>query len=80
MVPADGETLALLRSSLEEFDDSIRGDGDRVCLELHGARLTLTSAEIREVGQDVTDTIKMDNFYLVDSASRVECQQVLGGA
>jgi hypothetical protein len=80
MVPADGETLAFLKESLEEFDESIRGDGDRVCVELHGTRLTLTSAEIREVGQDVTDTIQMDNFYLVDAASRVECRQVLGGA
>ena len=80
MVPADGETLAFLKESLEQFDDSIRSGGDRVCVSLHGTRLTLTSAEIREVGQDVTDTIKMDNFYLVDSASRVECQQVLTGS
>jgi hypothetical protein len=79
MVPTDGKTLATLRSSIDEFKDSIQNDGDRVCVQLHGSRLKLTSAEVREVGESVTETIKMTNFYLIDSASHVECQQVLAG-
>jgi hypothetical protein len=80
MVPADGETLTFLKSSLDEFNDNIRSGGDRVCVQLSGSRLKLTSAEIREVGENVTDTFQMTDFYLVNSASRVECQQALGGA
>ena len=80
MVPANGEMLDFLKSSLEEFNDNINNGGDRVCVQLSGSRLTLTSVEVREVGENVTDTIKMSDFYLVDSASRIECQQVLGGS
>jgi hypothetical protein len=79
MVPADGKTLASLKSTVEEFNDNIRDGGDRVCVQLHGSRLKLKSAEVRQVGENVTDTIQMTDFYLVDSASRVECQLVLAG-
>jgi hypothetical protein len=79
MVPADGRTLASLKSTVEEFNDNIRDGGDRVCVQLHGSRLKLKSAEVRQVGENVTDTIQMTDFYLVDSASRVECQLVLAG-
>jgi hypothetical protein len=80
MVPADAETLSQLVSTLEEFDDSINNDGDRVCVHLRGAHMKLTSAEIREVGENVTDTFQMTDFYLVDSARRVVCQEALAGA
>ena len=80
IVPADGETLGELRSTLEEFDDSINNGGDRVCVELHGTRLKLASVEVREVGEDVTDTIQMTRFYLVDSVSRVDCQEAMRDA
>jgi hypothetical protein len=78
MVPVDGDVLALLRQSLEEFDDNIANGGDRVCIQVHGSRLKLTSAEVRQVSEDVTDTIRMDDFYLVDSVDRRECRQALG--
>jgi hypothetical protein len=77
MVPADGQTMDFLSSSLEEFNDNIQNGGDRVCVRLSGTRMTLTSAVVREVQEDVTDTIRMSKFYLVDSASRVDCQQAL---
>jgi hypothetical protein len=77
MVPADGAVLATLRESLEEFDDNIRNGGDRVCIQVRGSRLKLTSAEVRQVNEDVTDTIKMTDFYLVDSVDRLECRQAL---
>ena len=80
MVPVDTEALTILRSSLEEFEDNIRNGGDRVCVRLQGSRMTLTSAEVRQVGEEITDQIQMTDFYLVDSASRVECRQVLGDA
>jgi hypothetical protein len=79
MVPADGETLEFLETSLKDFDESIHGDGARVCVELQGSRLKLASVKVREVDEDVTDTIQMDDFYLIDSASRVDCRQALGG-
>lgn len=80
IVPADGELLELLQSTLEDFDDSVRNGGDRVCVELHGTRLKLVSAEVREVGESVTDTFRMTKFYLVDSASRVDCQEAMQDA
>jgi hypothetical protein len=33
---------------------------------------------VRQVSEDVTDTIRMDDFYLVDSVDRRECRQALG--
>jgi len=80
MVPADGETWEILSTTLEEFDDSIKNDGDRVCVQVSGSKMTLSSAEVREMNEDVTDTFRMSKFYLVDSASRVNCQEALGGA
>ena len=77
IVPADGVMLELLQSTLDDFNDSINNDGDRVCVELHGTRLKLVSAEVREVGENVTDTIRMTKFYFVDSASRVDCQEAM---
>jgi hypothetical protein len=80
MVPVNGKTLRLIKSSLEDFDESIRTGGDRVCVRLRGSHLKLKSVEVREVAENVTDTFKMTDFYLVDSASRVECRQALAGA
>jgi hypothetical protein len=77
IVPADGDTLGLLRSTLEDFEDSINNGGDRVCVELQGTRLELASVELREVGENVTDTFQMTKFYLVDSASRVDCREAM---
>lgn len=77
VVPADDDTLDELRASLEDFDDNIRSGGDRVCVRLQGSRLRLTSAKVREVKEDVIDTISAKDFYLVDSASRVDCRQAL---
>jgi len=47
---------------------------------LHGTRLKLASVEVREVGENVTDTIQMTKFYLVDSVSRVDCQEAMRDA
>ena len=80
MVPADGETLKVLASTLEDFEENIAKGGDRVCVQLSGSKLKLTSVEIREAGEDVTDTMKMSEFYLVDSASRIDCKEALNGA
>jgi hypothetical protein len=80
IVPADGKTLGLLQSTLEDFDDSIQNGGDRVCVALSGTRLKLVSAEVREVGENVTDTFRMTKFYLVDGASRVDCQEAMQDA
>ncbi len=77
IVPADGDTLEMLQSTLDDFDDSINNGGDRVCIALSGTRLKLVSAEVREVGEDVTATIQMTKFYFVDSASRVNCQEAM---
>jgi len=77
MVPADGKALDRLRSSLEEFSDNIRDGGDRVCVHLSGSRLELDSAEVREVGEEISDRFDRADFYLVDSVRQVECEQVL---
>ena len=77
VVPADDDALADLRSSIEEFDDSIGSGGDRVCVRIHGSRLKLTSAEVREVNESVIDSIQMRDFHLIDSLSRVDCREAL---
>jgi hypothetical protein len=77
MVPADGKALDTLRSSLEEFGDNIREGGDRVCVHLSGSRLELDSAEVREVGEEISDRFDRAEFYLVDSVRQVECVQAL---
>lgn len=80
MVPSDGETLEVLASTLKEFEKNIASGGDRVCIQLSGSKLKLESAEIREVKENVTETMKMTDFYLVDSAHRVDCKEALSGA
>jgi hypothetical protein len=80
MVPRDGETLDVLTQSLAEFKQNLESGGDRVCIQLSGENLTLTSAELREMGEDVTDTFRMSEFFLVDSANRVDCKEALEGA
>jgi hypothetical protein len=80
MVPADGETLQVIASTIEQFEENIRSGGERVCLQLSGSKLKLDSVEVREVGEDVTDTIKMSDFQLVESASPVNCKELLEGA
>jgi len=77
MVPADGKALDRLRSSLEDFSDNIRDGGDRVCVHLSGSRLELDSAEVREVGEEISERFDRADFYLVDSVRQVECEQIL---
>ena len=72
--------LDTLKSSLEEFEDNIRSGGDRVCVRVRGSRLTLTAAEIAAAGESILESYPNRNFYLIDSASRVGCREVLSGA
>lgn len=80
LVPGDGRTLATLATALDDFEANIRSGGDRVCVTLQGAKLKLQAAEVREVQEDITDTLKNQKYYLVTSAERVDCQVELSGA
>ena len=56
------------------------GFGERVCVQLRGSQLEMTSAEAREVGESVADAFRHSSFYLVESASLVTCQDALSGS
>ena len=44
---------------------------------MRGSRLKMTSAEVREVGESVAHNFPSRDFYLIDSADRVECRTAL---
>jgi len=80
VVPTDGRVLRELRSTLDDFEASIRSGGDRVCVALRGSELVMTDAEIREIHESVKDKFPRQNYRLVESVERVDCKQALTGA
>lgn len=78
LVPADGKVRKTLDSALDQFESSLHSDGGRVCVSLRGEALDLKSAKIRDHDEEVTETYRQTRFYLVTSASVVDCQAASG--
>lgn len=79
IVPADERALNQLVSSLGEFEDNLQNGGDRVCVRLSGADLSLESAVVREAGESVNGMFDTTQFNLVESAEQVDCKSAMGG-
>ncbi len=78
LIPADGKTRKTLGSALDQFNENIRNGGDRVCVSIQGHELDLESVEIREANEAITEHYRGNHFFLVTSASMVDCQQATG--
>jgi hypothetical protein len=78
LIPADGRTQKALWATLDRFNENIQSGGDRVCVSIRGQELDLESVEIREAKEPITEHYRNNNFFLVTSASMVDCQQATG--
>lgn len=78
LIPADGKTRKTLGSALDQFNENIQNGGDRVCVSIRGHELDLESVEIREASEAITEHYRGNHFFLVTSASMVDCEQATG--
>lgn len=81
IVPANAEVFEQLQETLDAHEKSLRQGGERVCVQLRGDLLELTSATVED--QDITSQLPpqmMHEYYLVQSAQLVDARSALGGS
>jgi hypothetical protein len=84
LVPADGTVFKDLKSAIADFESSIHGGGERVCVHLEGTGLELKSVGHREAEADLTDDFKKafsnHHLFMITTAEIVDCQEAMNGA
>jgi hypothetical protein len=82
IVPASSGVLKTLRKTLAQHKASIYEGGDRVCIELDGELLKLTSAIVREVGENIIGVMPPQvhhDYFFVESAKLIDAEEALRG-
>ncbi|MDP3725715.1 MAG: hypothetical protein Q8R36_00785 [bacterium] len=77
LIPANKQVLDELRETIEEFEDNLANDGDRVCVSLVGKNLDMQSAEVPGKNIDIKDQLQPRTFYLINSSERINCKSLL---
>ena len=77
LIPANQQVLDELRASLEESEDQLGNDGDRVCVSLMGKTLDMRSAMVPGHTIDIKDQLPRQTFHLIHSSQRVPCKSLL---
>ena len=77
LIPANQQVLDELKASIEEFEDQLGNDGDRVCVSLIGKTLDMRSAMVPRHTVDIKDQLPRQTFHLIHSSQRVPCKSLL---
>ena len=77
LIPANQQVLDELRASLEESEDQLGNDGDRVCVTLVGKTLDMRSAMVPGHTIDIKDQLPRQTFHLIHSSQTVDCKSLL---
>ncbi len=76
LIPADGQVLDELKATLEEYEDNLGSDGDRVCVSLTGEIQVVRSA-LPEHRIGILDQPLRQTLHLIHSSERVHCTSLL---
>ncbi len=76
LIPADGQVLDELMATIEEYEDNLGNDGDRVCVSLTGEIQVIRSA-LPEHNIGITDQPLRQTFHLIHSSERIDCKSLL---
>lgn len=79
LVPADASVFNTLKDALRRHEQSLKGDGARVCVRVTGSSLELVSVKVRERGADWTSRFEDFEYYLITSAKVVDGETALAG-
>jgi hypothetical protein len=80
IVPADSSVLNSLEEVLSEHETSFKEGGDRVCVQLEGKMLEMTSVIVRKVDEDIIDQLPKqtrEDYFLVESVEIVDTREAL---
>ena len=80
LIPADKQVLDDLRASIEEFEDNLGSDGDRVCVSLTGKTLRLKSDRVPVMHKDSSGRLVPPTYELINSSKVVNCKSLLDQA
>ena len=80
VIPADKQVLNELKESIEEYEDNLGSDGDRVCVSLVGKTLRMRSAKVPIVHRDRSGKLRPPTYHLINSSKMVSCKSLLDQA
>lgn len=80
-VAADGSARTRLADAVDRHAEALREDGERTCVQVHGARLELESLRLAPEGRDVTGELApafaRTRLALAEQVSLPECRALL---
>jgi hypothetical protein len=80
-VAATSSVKQTLMDVVDHHADNLRADGERTCVRVRGARLSLESIHLKENGMDITSdvrpTMASTRFFLAEEAELADCQVLL---
>jgi hypothetical protein len=77
LIPADQRVLDELKATIEEHEDNLGSDGDRLCVSLTGKTLDMRSVIVPGHNIDIKDQLPRQTFHLIHSSERVPCKSLL---
>jgi hypothetical protein len=82
IVPANSKVMKNLKKTLAMHRKSLQQDHKHVCVRLKGEVLTLRSAIVRQLNEDITDQLPPQvhhEYLLVESAQIIDFQEAIAG-
>ncbi len=70
-----------VRKAVDLHDERVRSGGERTCLKVSGARLSVDSVKLRQNGEDITDELRGalegTRLVLAEKAQIADCEALL---
>jgi hypothetical protein len=81
LIAKNKKTADILEDTITLHDEQLRGNGERVCVELRGYQVEPTSILLKDndmdISEDIIPSLRNMSFYLIDGAEIKDCQTVI---
>jgi hypothetical protein len=81
LIAEDKETAETLEETVALHDEHLSEDGDRVCVEIRGSRVELSTILLKEndmdISKDIIPSFRNSAFYLIDGAEIRDCEAMM---
>lgn len=82
LITASRRVRGTLEEAIDLFEKRLRSGGERTCIGVKGAALSLESVSLRQDGTDISDEVvpgltRSTRFYLAEEAELLECGPLL---
>jgi hypothetical protein len=81
LIAKNKETANILEDTIALHDEQLKGNGERICVELRGYQVEPTTVQLKDndmdISEDIIPSLRNMSFYLIDGAEIRDCQTMI---